>query len=72
MIFQDSRDGQNSKQRTEIPKQVRDDNKKRVKPSCHAEPVSASGVLLLASPEAPFIPVPAYRQAQDRVFQIRF
>ena len=57
MIFQDSRDGQNSKPKTEIPKQVRDDNKTRTKPSCHAELVSASGLLILPSPEASFIPV---------------
>ena len=46
-----------SKPEAEIPKQVRDDKKTRTSPTCHAELVSASGLLFLLSADTPFIPV---------------
>jgi len=52
------------KPRSEIPKQVRDDNKTRAKPSCHAELVSASGLPFFAFGRHTFHPRP-----QDGVFR---
>ena len=57
----------NSKPKTEIPKQVRDDKKTRPKPSCHAELVSASGLIFSAFDRRIFHPRP-----QDGVFRCAF
>jgi len=56
-----------SKPKTEIPKQVRDDKKTRTEPSCHAELVSASGLLFSAFSRHTFHPRP-----QDGVFRCDF
>ena len=56
-----------SKPETEIPKQVRDDRKTRTNPSCHAELVSASSLLLSAFSRYTFHPRP-----QDGVFRCGF
>jgi len=56
-----------SKPKTEIPKQVRDDKKTRTEPSCHAELVSASGLLFSAFSRHTFYPRP-----QDGVFRCDF
>jgi len=56
-----------SKPKTEIPKQVRDDKKARTEPLCHAELVSASGLLFSAFSRHTFHPRP-----QDGVFRCDF
>ena len=57
----------NSKPKTEIPKQVRDDKKAKTSRCCHAELVSASGLLLSAFSRHTFHPRP-----QDGVFGCEF
>ncbi len=56
----------NSKSKTEIPKQVRDDKKTRTKPSCHAELVSASGWLFSAFSRRIFHPRPCLPAGRHR------
>ena len=53
-----------SKPKIEIPKQARDDSKTWTKPSCHAEPVSASDLFFSAFGKRTFHPRP-----QDGVFR---
>jgi hypothetical protein len=70
----------NSKSKTEIPKQVREDKKIRTKPSCHAEFVSASDLFFLLPGDTPrfrvattFILVHPVKTGQARQgFQMRF
>ena len=56
-----------SKPKTEIPKQVRDDKRRRPIPCCHAELVSASDQVFSAFSRHTFHPRP-----QDGVFKYDF